>query len=611
VAVLCAMLALLLGGAVPATAAAAPVETLTRAAILLDAREAPPPDDDPAWEAVTLPDEWRRRRREESGFAWYRLEVPGPAPPAERLALYLPSVGMNAAAWVNGIPVGSGGRFDDPVARNFNRPLYFPFSSALLDREHNAIHVRLYSPSTPLHGFLGPVEVGPAERLHPRFERRLFLQAGLAELATWLTLLLLAVIGAIWLGTRFDGRYGWFALASSFWVVNSLNYWVRDVPVSSWTWERIVNAPLEGFAVALALWVHRLLGLEKPFLERALLGVGAAAIVTIWLLPRSLFFPTVIWLHAGALGVGGYAALRMLANLRSFPRWEAAFYLAGGGLCLSFAAHDLAIQLGSASATSPQLLPFMVPALLVAFGATLTARFVTSLHAAESLASELERRVEVKTLELERSYERTRQLERAHILAGERERIMREMHDGLGGQLVSALSLAESVDVRREAIASALRDALEEMRAMVDSLDPNVEDLGQLLGQLRARLAPVLRRNGIRFVWDVSRDQQFPRLGPEDSLHVLRILQEAITNVVKHASASEVRVSLRLRKGGAPEATIEIRDDGRGGARARAGGRGLRNMRERARRLGATLRVEDALPGTRVELEVPLTPRRP
>jgi signal transduction histidine kinase len=611
VALLRLLLALLPIGALPAAAAAPPVETLTRASILLDSRETPPPDEDPAWQVVTLPDEWRKRRREKSGFAWYRLEVAGPAPPAERLALYLPSVGMNAAAWVNRIPVGSGGGFEEPVARNFNRPLYFPFSSALLDRQHNVIHVRLYSPATPLHGFLGPVEVGPAERLRPRFEHRLFLQAGLAELATWLTLSLLAVIGAIWLGTRFDGRYGWFALASSFWVANSLNYWVRDVPVSSWAWERLVNAPLEGFAVALALWVHRLLGLEKRAVERVLLGAGAAAIVTIWLLPRDWFFPVVIWLHAGALAVGGYAVATVAANLRRFPPWQAGVYLAGGAVCFSFAAHDLAIQLGRVPATSPQLLPFMVPVLLAAFGATLTARFVASLHAAESLASELERRVASKTLELERSHERARELERVQILARERERIMREMHDGLGGQLVSALSLAESDDARGDVIAAALRNALEEMRAIVDSLDPNVEDLGQLLGQLRARLAPVLRRSGVRLVWDVGRAPEFPRLGPEASLHVLRILQEAITNVVKHASAGEVRVSVRMRTGRVAGASIEIRDDGRGGAAAQPGGRGLRNMRERARRLGATLRVEDATPGTRVELVVPLTPRRP
>jgi signal transduction histidine kinase len=180
------------------------------------------------------------------------------------------------------------------------------------------------------------------------------------------------------------------------------------------------------------------------------------------------------------------------------------------------------------------------------------------------------------------------------------------MHDGLGGHLVSALSLAEADDTPRDALTAALRSALDEMRVVIDSLDPDIEDLGQLLGQLRARLEPVLRRSGLRFRWEVGHDHALPRLGPEQSLHVLRILQEAITNVVKHAGASEVCVATRASASGV---TLTIRDDGRGLAAAGSSGRGLANMRARAEELGATLRVRAAGPGAVVELELPATPR--
>jgi signal transduction histidine kinase len=584
------------------------VATVAEASILLDDRATPPPDDEPGWEPVTLPDEWRRRRPEREGFAWYRLELAGRVPAGERFALYLPSLSMNAAAWVNGEPVGSGGRFDEPVARNFNHPLYFPFPSSLLGRERNVIHVRLWCYATPHHGYLGPLVVGPDAALRSRFEAQLFRQTRLTELSSWLTAVLLLFLAGLWIGSRFESVYGWFVLSAGCWTINSLNYWVRDPPFATWTWERVTNGPVEGFVATLALWVHRLHGLERPRAERALLGFAGVSFAAVWLLPASSFYPAVVWLHAGALAVGVYAVSEILRRWRSYPRWQLGIFAVGGALALWFAAHDLAIQFDWLPATSRQLFPFVVPIVLFCFGATLVARFVASLHAAESLSRELERRVDEKRAALEQSYARMRELERAQVLAHERERLMREMHDGLGGQLVSALSLAEAGDTPREALTAALRGALDEMRVVIDSLDPQVEDLGQLLGQLRARLEPMLRRSGLRSAWDVGRGHALPPLGPEQSLHVLRILQEAITNVVKHAGAREVRVSTSASGAGV---TLAIEDDGRGLPAEAAGGRGIANMQARARALGAKLRVSALATGTRVELELPATPPAP
>jgi len=589
----------------PGANAAEPRATeLTEAAILLDASDAPPPDDAPGWVPLTLPDEWRRRRPDREGFAWYRLELPGPARADVPYAVYLPSLGMNAAVWVNGEPVGSGGSFEEPVARNFNRPLLFAFPSRLLDRTRNVIHVRLWCYATPHHGYLGPLRVGPAEALRPAFEARRFRQIELARASTLVTGILLLLLVGLWVGSRFAGVYGWFVVATGVWAVSSLNYWVRDVPVTTWTWERLVSWPLEGFAVALALWVHRFVDVERPRTERALFAFAAGSALAVALLPIADFYPAVLGLHAASLAIALYAVSELLRRWRRFPPWQTGVYVGGAAFALAFAVHDFAMQIGWLPATASPLLPFVVPIMLICFGLTLTARFVASLRAAESLSRELEQRVEEKHGELERSYARMRDLERAHVLAHERERLMREMHDGLGGHLVSALSLAES-EGNATAVTEALRRALDEMRVVIDSLDPEVEDLGQLVALLRARLEPMLRRHGLRIVWDVGRDPGLPSLGPERSLHVLRILQEAITNVVKHASPGEVRIATRSGRG---VVTLVVADDGRGRAQEAQGGRGLANMYARAEELGATLRITSDGAGTRVELDLPVTP---
>jgi signal transduction histidine kinase len=574
-----------------------PPTTLRQGSVLFGDETVPPPREDPRWAPVALPDPWREKGPEAVGFAWYRLSFPGPARPHERWAVLLPRLEMNAAVLVNGEPIGTGGRFSEPVAHNFNRPLYFVFPSALLDRAENEIHVRLFA----YHfGQLGPVEIGLDSQLRPRYERLYFQQIRLAEIATVLSVLTLLFIGSLWLGTRFDPVYGWFTLATAFWTLTGLNYWVRDIPVPHWTWERVVNGGIELFVVALAFWMHRLLGLRRPRVERALLGFATVSIVLLAWLPPERFYATATWLHAVSLGIGAYPAVEVARRLGRFGRWEAVAYVLGGVLCLAIAANDLTIQLGWRGPDAPYLLPLMIPFVLLAFGTTLVARFVSSLGRAEQLGRELEGRVREKHAELEASYARQRDLERSQLLAGERERIMREMHDGLGGQLVSALAMVERGAGDPAALAAALRSALDDMRLVIDSLDPDVHGLDELLGMLRLRLEPLLRGSGMRFAWQVGDLPAPPGWGADEYLHVLRIVQEAVTNVVKHAGAEVVTLAATHGERGI---SIEIRDDGCGVvASGGGGGRGIPSMQRRAQQLGGMLRVSAAEPGTRVEL---------
>jgi signal transduction histidine kinase len=581
------------------------VQVLDSAHVVLDPSPEPPSTGDPRWQAVALPDRWRELRPGRGGFAWYRFSVPGPLDVGETLGVWLPNVNMNAAVFVNGTPVGSGGRFEEPVAHNFNRPLYFAVPSSLLSRTGNTIDVRLYA-IPHHHGMLGPIHLGPDSLLRPLNERRELLQVGLSQLATVLALLMVIVVGAFWMGARFDPVYGLFALTALAWSVASLNYWVRDIPVGDWTWERLIHMALVAFVVALALWTHRFMGLERARVERALLAYGAAAALVIALLPVPRFYPTVSTLHIASFGIGAYATGVVLRRLGDLRPWERMTYALGGVLGLAFAAHDLALQFRWLPATAPYLLAYLLPVVMLAFGSTLIGRFVRSLSASERLNIELEARVHAKQAELERNFERLREVERARLLARERERIMQEMHDGLGGRLASTLAMVELGRGGKEDVAASLRGALEDMRLVIDSLDPHVHALPELLGMLRSRLAPLLRHSGLQLEWQVGEVPPLAALGPEGHLDVLRIVQEAVTNAIKHSGARRVTLATRWVDGPEPEVCIEVRDDGRGlDNGAAAGGRGLHNMRERANRLGGALAVDAGDPGTVVTLRLP------
>src|SRR5262249_1683561 len=135
-----------------------------------EARDTPPTDAS-AWHPVELPDYWGPARRRSATEGWYRFTIDLARPPRELWALNLLRVSMNAAVWVNGRLVGSGGRFEPEVARNWNRPLLFIVPSGMLGEGRNVVQVRVKMPVTS-PGFLDTMVLGPESLVRPGFERR-------------------------------------------------------------------------------------------------------------------------------------------------------------------------------------------------------------------------------------------------------------------------------------------------------------------------------------------------------------------------------------------------------------------------------------------------------
>ena len=550
---------------------------------------------------LSLPDQWRQRRPDASGFAWYRLTLDAADGGGERCGVLLPDVNMNAAVFVNGSWIGDGGSFTEPVAHNFNRPLYFQFPSALLRPGTNEIDVLLFAYAHHF-GRLGPVWVGPHAALSARYQSAFFRQIVLAQLGTALAVVTAVFIAVIWVGSGFQSLYGFFLATTVAWAVNSLNYWVSDIPVSHWTWDRTVNAALDQFAVFLALFFHRLVGVRRPRVEKALWTFSGLALAAALLTPRSGFADAMIVTHVAITAIGAYVTVLSFTHRHALTPLEARVYLGAWTAQLLFSAHDLGIQLGLWRGVG-YTIPYTVSCMMLAFGTTLALRFVRALREARALTELLEVRVREREEELSRQFERSRELERRDILGRERQRLMREMHDGLGGQLMSSLALAEAGGDADQEVVTALRDSLEELRLVILSLDPGLTEVAPLLAALRARLEPTLQRRGIRFRWRVVEAPTPRRFGPEQLLHVLRIVQEAITNAVRHAAPQTIEVATTVEDG---VLLITVRDDGHGFPASLRRGRGLGNMERRAQDLGAPLAFRSDADGTSVELRLTL-----
>jgi two-component system, NarL family, sensor histidine kinase DegS len=198
---------------------------------------------------------------------------------------------------------------------------------------------------------------------------------------------------------------------------------------------------------------------------------------------------------------------------------------------------------------------------------------------------------------------------RESALTGERTRIAREIHDSVGAALSGVLLQAEYLLPRAET--PELRAELEELR---ETAAQGIDELRRAVSVMRhefdltASAADYVEAFGQRHHVAARFESEGlePDLEPEVQLVLFRVLQEALANVARHAAAKGVEVRFRFSEG---LAGLRVSDDGKGfdPASVVAGHYGLRNMSERAARLGGTLRItSEPGQGTRLEVEVPL-----
>lgn len=273
---------------------------------------------------------------------------------------------------------------------------------------------------------------------------------------------------------------------------------------------------------------------------------------------------------------------------------------------------------------------------------TMRQRLRASLAEVERGRRELERRVAERTAQVEEQNRTLARLnaeaaslnaalhqrtaERAALLSqvlsaqeGERERIARDLHDSTGQSLAAVLLSLELLDEQLPVEPSAVRRSLRrsrematatltELRALIAGLRPALlDDLG-LVPALRAFASQRLEEQGVEVRFDIALPQRLP---PTVEIALFRIVQEALTNVAKHAQARHVTVQLGLHD---DVVQTIITDDGVGFDTARMRSDavrgmhvGLLGMRERAELLGGHWQVTSAAgAGTAVRIVVPL-----
>lgn len=281
--------------------------------------------------------------------------------------------------------------------------------------------------------------------------------------------------------------------------------------------------------------------------------------------------------------------------------WEAAIMILLALLLTLNALTELthAINMGFIGRTQPFL--------IIAFAAAFFARNYRLFQSSAQISALLQSQLDERTAELARAHARETELVRLEAHGAERQRILRDMHDGLGSQLMSMLMMAKRGKASQDDIVEGVQSVIDEMRLMIDSMDSVGESLSSALAIFRRRMIPRIEGAGFACDWQMADDCPLPDYGPRDVLQVFRILQEAVTNALKHSGGDRITIRILPGETAAHPLRIAIADNGSGLTPAEGRGRGLGNMQARARSIDARLEVSGGPTGTQVTLDLPET----
>jgi signal transduction histidine kinase len=589
----------------------APVDTAySRAALSARLLRAPPSQ---CPETVSLPHKsksaelhLRRHNVAPLGLAWYLVhyDIPAGWKSDDQLMIYSPrTLGV---AWQ--VRVNDQFIFDDldDWRMTWNRPIAPNLASAHFkpgDRLDIAIGI-VFEPWVG-HA-LARINVGPASVLGPREAVRDFLQfvmpvaCSVALLANGIFFLL------FWGSRRAERTHLYLALSCIAWCVCNLQFVLPrrdDAALDAW------YGAVTGPAITWVMWLIYLFVLQLDKRFSRLIAIGMPPFVLIMSVIALPLIP--LNEYAGIFYQGANVAVALLVAARI--GWMA---IRGGSVELRvisvalaiasiIGAHDLGLLSQSIDHEGIFLIPYSSMLIFGSFLFAVQRRYVRAINDVEQLSSSLAQRLSEREAELQANHSRLLELERAQTLAAERQRLIHDMHDGLGSALTTSLAMIEQGNVDGEELKEVLRGSVDDLRAVIDSLEPLDGDLISVLATLRFRLGKRLELAGIKLEWDMDDLPALPWLGSPQALQLMRMVQEILTNVLKHAAASQLRISSHYS---GQYIEVCIADNGRGfDVGTTSTGRGLRHLAQRAASLHGSL-VIDSRPGggTTVRLLLPV-----
>lgn len=486
------------------------------------------------------------------------------------------------------------------------RPHLVRIPAGILENGRNEINIITVRQGLPYTDLIAPM-LGRYDQIEEATARRYWQLVDYRVICSILTAIL-GIFAFVMLFRAQDRRFAvWLCVLCWSWCGFGLYGLYLDAPISGHTRLIAFYTAFTALSFALLGFIDAWTGKPMKFLQIGLPLLWAALNIAnvggLLLAPAPIGYDisNEVWIALNAL-LGGGVILRLMWHFARHveTRHVEAAILSICALCLILDGVGDFFGLLSGG-----YLMDAAPLLLLAFFVTFLHRNYVLFRSAMDLNNLLEQTVQVREMELAAAHERERELTEQQARDAERRRLMRDMHDGVGGELVSLLLAVRRGNVDHQRIAEGLQLAMDEIRLMINSVDAHSSSLTAMLETFKSRVRPRIEDAGFSLNWQAASQIQAD-LSPQQALQLFRIMQEAVTNALKHSGGD--RITISITNDVDDGVTLAIADNGTGLTETKTGGHGLNNMQNRAQAAGGHFDYLSTSEGMTITLKVPPAP---
>ena len=566
------------------------------------------------WQTVHLPDNWNQRWPQHSGVVWYRItwQAPCAADTQTSMAVYIEAISMAGAVYAEQQLLWRDAHLQEPLSRSLNRPrmLVLPPSAQTALPQH--LYVRVSGDALSSPG-LGTVRIADVDTISALQQNAQWHQRTLFLINAILSASLGLFCACIWLLRRQETAMGWYVLASLAWLAFLYNLLATETaPLpNAQVFMQVHISAFVLYTLCFCTFTWRFIQREAPRLQWGLRAYTVLTLLCIWVLPMPLQAATLALSFCGSVLI-----LCLNCVLVSVWAWRS-HELASRLLALTMSACIVLallsiLSLGQVIALPVNLVAYTSLLFTVFLAVILAMRLTSSLQRIEAFHLELGNQIREAELNLTASLAEQHAAAVKQVQTQERTHLAHDLHDGLGGSLIRSIMVLEQANepvdnAKNLSILKLLRSDLRQIIDQFSAAEANIPATPVLwLAPLRHRYVQLCESLDMSLSWDVAKAWHTQPQAAH-CLTLYRVLEEALTNVIKHSAAQHVWVQFHCD---ASQLTLMVEDDGIGfdvDASQQSGiSIGMNSMRTRVARMNGQLTLHSQPGCTRLQVHVPL-----
>lgn len=573
-----------------------------------------PPNE--AWQNITLPDNLNQRGEDYNGGLWYRIKFRWDCPIAnqspEPAAIGIEYMSMAGAVFLNNTLLWQDKHLSEPLSRSWNTARYWILPSNDIKNKDNELRVYIVAVSGQTPG-MGRVQIDLPQQIINHYDTSWWEKRGAiyVNIAVSVTIGIIALF--IWLIQRKETAFGWFAASNILWSLFIVNALVQETfPFPNTHFLAKANLTFFGlYIICFILYNLRYMYLEYNKFEKAISCLLVVSLAILWLAPEPYFKDVLLTVfvfytlaYMVCLFILPFIALKKAKSDNILLVLILIFYFI-------IAIHD-AVVLADTKNTGTLWFSYTILVNITFFSFLLALRLSRNIQIIREFNVKLENKIHEVSKQLTASLKSEYQLSLENVKLQERLNLAHDLHDGLGGSLVRAITTIDKTknEINKQQVLSMLKLMRDDLRQIIDSGSSIASEIAETpklwIAPIRHRFVFIFDELHIESLWEVP-DNWASIPTATQCMTLARVLEESLTNVIKHSKANLVKITLNYSQ--EHDLKLMVTDNGVGfdvGAVEKSGFNiGTRSMKARVERLKGSIETHSSPKGTTLIVTIP------